>query len=179
MGRNAVAINKSFKVGEAVVHPRYGVGQVVKLEERAFDPGVARQYYEISIPDGGTVWVPMDLTISGLRKPAGRSEIEHCRQILVSHPSPFTDDIRSRQANLVNRLKEGTIRAQCEIVRDLYAYGEHKSLYGTMANFFRQTQNVLCQEWAIVEGITFAEATEEVTALLEKSRRTVNKAKAE
>jgi hypothetical protein len=40
-----------------------------------------------------------------------------------------------------------------------------------MAGFFRQTQNVLCQEWAIVEGVTFPEALQEVTSLLEKSRR--------
>lgn len=168
----------TFKVGDKVVHPQHGVGRVAKLEQREFEPGAMKQYYEISIPDGSTIWVPTDLAISGLRKLTEKSEIERCRQILVSHPAPLTDDVRSRQSSLANRLKQGTVRTQCEIVRDLFAFGEHKSLYGSMAGFFRQTQNVLCQEWAIVEGVTLPEAVQEVTSLLEKSRRSLNKAKA-
>lgn len=168
----------TFKIGDRVIHPQHGVGQVVKLEERQFDPGVMRQYYEISIGEGGTIWVPTDLSVSGLRNLAKKSEVENCRQILVSRPVPLTDDVRTRQSTLATRLKQGTILTQCEVVRDLFAYGEHKSLYGSMAGFFKQTQNVLCQEWAIVEGVTLSEAVQEVNALLDKSRRTVKKSKA-
>ncbi len=167
----------TFKIGDRIVHPQHGVGQVVKLEERQFEPGMMRQYYEISIREGGTVWVPTDLSISGLRNLAKRSEIDRCREILMSRPAPLTDDVRTRQSNLASRLKQGTIRTRCEVVRDLYAYGEHKSLYGSMAGFFKQTQNVLCQEWAIVEGVTQPEAVHEVNSLLEKSRQTVKKSK--
>jgi CarD family transcriptional regulator len=167
-----------FNVGDRVVHPQHGVGDVVKLERREFEPGVMRQYYEVSVSGGSTIWVPFDPPSFGLRSLAQRSEINRCRQILASRPSPLGEDSRSRQADLTNRLRSGTIRTQCEVIRDLYAFGEHKSLYGSIAGFFRQTQRVLCQEWAIVEGVTPAEAMVEVTALLEKSRRTVNKAKA-
>lgn len=167
-----------FKAGDQVVHPQHGVGEVVKLEDRKFGSGVERRYYEISIPNAGsTVWVPLDPPAFGLRKLAKRSEIEECRKILASRPEPLTDDARTRQARLAERLKQGTIQVQCEVVRDLYAFGEHKSLYGSMAGFFRQTQNVLCEEWAIVEGITLGEAIQEVTDLLQKSKRMVGKSK--
>ena len=166
-----------FEVGDQVVHPQHGVGQIVKLEDKEFESGVVRRYYEISMLGGSTVWAPVDLSTVGLRKPAGRSEIAHCRKILASRPGSLPEDLRSQQSNLLARLKQGTISTFCEVVRDLYAYGEHKSLYGTMAGFFRQTQNVLCQEWALVEGITPTEAMEEVNSLLEKSRETLNKAK--
>jgi len=169
----------TFNVGDQVVHPQHGVGQVVKLEDRAFGSGVTRRYYEVSIQSAGsTLWVPYDPPSYGLRKLARRSDIDNCRSILASRPSPLNDDARSRQSNLADRLKEGTIRVQCEVVRDLYAFGEHKSLYGSMAGFFRQTQNVLCEEWATVEGITLQEAVQEVTFLLEKSRNIVTKSKA-
>jgi len=169
-----------FNIGERVVHPQHGVGEVVKLEDREFESGVTRRYYEVSIPsEGSTLWVPLDPPDhNSLRKLAGRSEIELCRQVLASHPVLFTDDARTRQANLVERLRRGTIRVQCEVVRDLYAFGEHKSLYGSMAGFFRQTQNVLCEEWAIVEGVTLEEAAQEVTSLLDESRKMVGKKKA-
>lgn len=168
----------TIKIGDRVVHPQHGVGHVVNLQDREFEPGVMRRYYEVSIPGGSILWVPYAPPSFGLRKLAERGEIELCRRILVSHPAPLGADARSRQSDLANRLKAGTIRTQCEVVRDLYAYGEHKSLYGTMAGFFKQTQNVLCQEWAIVEGMTLSEAIEEVNSLLEKSRRMVGSAKA-
>jgi len=168
----------TFNVGDQVVHPQHGVGEVVKLEDRKFGSGVAQRYYEVSIKNAGsTLWVPLDSPSYGLRKLAGKREIKACRNVLSARPVPLTDDARSRQSNLAERLKEGTIQVQCEVVRDLYAFGEHKSLYGTIAGFFRQTQNVLCEEWALVEGITIPEAFQEVNSLLEKSRKTV-KAKA-
>jgi len=175
-----VAVNTYFmifKVGDRVVHPQHGVGNVVKLEDREFESGVTRRYYEVSILGGSTLWVPLDPPSFGLRKLADRKEIARCRQVLASRPTPLTEDSRSRQSELAERLKVGTIRAQCEVVRDLYAYGEHKSLYGTIAGFFRQTQNVLCEEWAIVEKVTLPEAVQEITSLLEKSRQTVSKSK--
>lgn len=167
-----------FNIGEQVVHPQHGVGHVVNLEEREFGSGVTRRYYEIAITGAGsTLWVPCDPPSFGLRSLAGRNEIAACRKVLAARPSPLMDDARSRQSNLADRLKQGTIRVQCEVVRDLYAFGEHKSLYGTMANFYRQTQNVLCEEWAIVEGVTLADAVQEVTSLLEKSRSLAGKSK--
>jgi CarD family transcriptional regulator len=163
-----------FKVGDRVVHPQYGVGSVVKLDEREFEPGMVRRYYEISIPGGSTVWVPVDLATSGLRKLTARSGIAHCRQILSSPPNPLSDDARLRQSDLSARLKQGTIVAQCEVVRDLSAHGAHRPISGTIAAFLQSTQNVLCQEWAIVEGIPLAEAAAEVGSLLEKGRLTVS-----
>jgi len=163
----------SFKVGARVVHPQYGVGQIVKLDEREFEPGVMRRYYEISIPGGSTVWVPVDLASSGLRKLTVRSEITRCRQILSSHPSPLTEDARLRQSDLSIRLRQGTIAGHCEVVRDLSAHGAHKPISGTIAAFLQSTQHVLCQEWAIVEGITLAEAVAEVGTLIEKSKLTL------
>lgn len=158
-----------FKIGDYVVHPQYGVGQVVKMDERQFEPGTKLRYYEILIP-GSTVWVPMDLSTSGLRRLTVQSEIAHCRKILEARPLPLTEDVRFRQSSLAARLRQGTIRAQCEVVRDLYAHGEHRSLNGTIGLLYKAARDVLCQEWAAVEGVTLAEATREIDLLLEKSR---------
>ncbi|MEP7134664.1 MAG: CarD family transcriptional regulator [Chloroflexota bacterium] len=157
-----------FKVGDRVVHPKYGVGHVVNLEDREFEPGVLRRYYEISIL-GSTLWVPLDLPTFGLRKLTVKNEIAQCRKILESQPLPLPEDARQRQANMAERLKMGTIRAHCEVVRDLYASVRHKPLSGTIGSFLQVTQDVLAQEWAAVEGVTVPEAGLEIHALLEKS----------
>jgi len=67
-------------------------------------------------------------------------------------------------------LKEGTISAHCEVVRDLTAYSWHKSLGGGIATFLNATLDVLCQEWAAVEGTTLSEAVSEIETLIEKGR---------
>ena len=163
-----------FTIGDKVVHPQHGVGQIVKLEDKEFESGVIRQYYEISMLGGSTVWAPVDLSTVGLRKPAKRSDIAQCRRILTSASAPLPEDLRTRQSSLLARLKQGTIVTFCEVVRDLYAYGEHKSLYGTIAGFFRVTQDVLAQEWSLVEGVTLLDAMEEINSLLAKGREAMN-----
>jgi CarD family transcriptional regulator len=165
-----IAADSMFEVGERVVHPQHGVGQIVNLEDREFERGDTQTYYEIHIPGGSTVWVPVDLSNSGLRRLAARSELAHCREILEDHPLPVAEDGRVRQSVLAARLKQGTIAAQCEVVRDLSAFVAHKSSYRTITAFLETIMGVLCQEWAIVEGITVLEATSEISSLLEKSQ---------
>ena len=167
-----------FEIGAQVVHPQYGVGQIVKLETREFESGVIRQYYEVSMSDSSTVWVPVDLVTMGVRKPAKRNEIAHCRKSLIARAVALTGEGRTRQASLAARLKQGTISTFCEVIRDLYAFGEHKSLYGTIAGFYKVTKDVLCQEWAIVEGISHLEAAQEIDALLARGRETMKTARA-
>jgi RNA polymerase-interacting CarD/CdnL/TRCF family regulator len=159
-----------FSIGDRVVHPQQGVGYVAKLEEKQFEPNKPRLYYVILIPET-TVWVPVDLTTSGLRKLSVRSEIELCRQVLQSPPQPLIPD-RGMLSLLIGHVNRGTIVAHCEVVRDLNAHGWHKPLYGPMAEFQRVIQNVLNQEWAIVEGISPLEAAHEINILLKKGRTT-------
>jgi RNA polymerase-interacting CarD/CdnL/TRCF family regulator len=64
-----------FEIGERVVHPQHGVGQIVKLENREFDRGHSRRYYEVDIPGGSTVWVPVDQSNSGLRRLASKQDL--------------------------------------------------------------------------------------------------------
>jgi CarD family transcriptional regulator len=156
-----------FEIGDRVVHPQHGVGQIVELESREFERGQTQRYYEISIPGGSTVWVPVDLSNSGLRPLATKSELAHCREILKASPLPLTEDGRVRQSALVAHLKQGTIAAQCEVVRDLSAFIAHKPSYGTITAFLEAMLRVLCQEWAIVEGITISEAMFEIHSLLD------------
>jgi CarD family transcriptional regulator len=161
-----------FGIGDQVVHPQHGVGYIVGLEDREFERGVVQRYYEISIPGGSTVWVPVDLPNSGLRGLATRSEIADCRKILVSQPLRLTEDGRVRQSEVVARLKQGTVAAQCEVVRDLSAFVSHKPAYGTIPALLDAIRGVLSQEWAVVEDVSIPEALFEINSLLEKSGAT-------
>jgi RNA polymerase-interacting CarD/CdnL/TRCF family regulator len=163
----------SFKVGDRVVHPRHGLGHVTNFAVKQFVQGEKRPFYEISFP-GSTLWVPLNLSTSGIRKLTVKSEIVRCRQLLKAPATPLNVDPRLRQTELSDRLKEGTLTAHCEVVRDLTAAGWQKPLNGALATFLKVTQDVLCQEWAAVEGIALSEAAIEVESLLEKGRQANN-----
>ena len=161
-------LDMKFAIGDKVVHPQHGVGFVAGLEEKQFEPNAARMYYVVSIPDT-TLWVPVDLSTSGLRKLSLRSELEQGRQVLQATPQTLSPG-RDLLASLSGRIKQGTIIAQCEVVRDLTAFGWHKPLYGPLADFQRMVLNVLCQEWAAVKGVSQIEASHEIDILLKKGR---------
>lgn len=163
-------MNLKFNIGDRVVHPQQGVGYVAKLEEKQFEPNHPRMYYVILIPDT-TVWVPVDLPTSGLRKLSARGELDQCRQVLQGAPHPLTPD-KGLLGSLIVQINQGTIAAHCEVVRDLTAFGWHKPLYGAMAEFQRVIMNVLSQEWAVVEGVSVIEASHEISTLLKKGRAT-------
>jgi RNA polymerase-interacting CarD/CdnL/TRCF family regulator len=163
-------LDVKFAIGDKVVHPHHGVGFVAGLEEKQFEPSAARMYYVVSIPDT-TLWVPVDLSTSGLRKLGLKSELEECRQVLQASPQALNAG-RELLSSLSGRIKQGKIIAQCEVVRDLTAFGWKKALYGPLADFQRMIMNVLCQEWAAVKVVTQAEALYEINGLLKKGRAT-------
>jgi CarD family transcriptional regulator len=161
-----------FAIGDKVVHPQHGVGFIAGLEEKQFEPDETRMYYVVSIPDT-TLWVPVDLSTSGLRKLGLKSDIERCRQALQAPPQALNAG-RDMLSNLSARIKQGTMIAQCEVVRDLTAFGWHKPLYGPIADYQRMVLNVLCQEWAVVKGITQNEASHEINGYLKKGKAAQN-----
>ena len=160
----------SLKVGDQIIHPRHGLGQVTSLAVKQFVEGEKRPFYEISFP-GSTLWVPLNLSSSGIRKLTVKSDIANCRRLLKAPATPLNSDPRLRQPELNNHLKKGTLTARCEVVRDLTASGWQKPLSGSMAAFLKVAQDVLCQEWAAVEGVSLREAASEIESLLETGRQ--------
>ncbi|MBN1305246.1 MAG: hypothetical protein JXA13_12490 [Anaerolineales bacterium] len=161
-----------FKSGDYVVHPRCGVGRVVKLSIEQFVQGEKHLFYEVLFSDK-TVWVPLKQTILGIRELSAKSEIEDCRQALMAPAEDLNKDLRLMQMELVSRLSLGTLTARCEVIRDFYAHMWMKPIGGTINAILQVAQLVLYQEWAAIEGITPDEAEIEIETLLERGRQIV------
>ncbi len=160
-----------FKVGDQVVHTSHGSGQIVAIEEKRISGSEARLYYAVAT-DKCTVWVPVNSNNpSSLRPSVAGSELAHCREVLRSRPAPLNVDRRQRYLDVNDRLRRGTFEAMCEVVRDLAAHGWPKPLNDADALALRNTQDSVCREWAYAAGVSLAEATQEIAALLEEGRR--------
>jgi CarD family transcriptional regulator len=162
-----------FNIGDWVVHPLHGVGQVIGLERRQFAQA-AQLYYEITIAQG-TLWVAANTPLAGLRGVTAKSELPLYRTVLKSSPKPLNRDYHQRRDDLQERLRQGTFQVKCEVVRDLTARGWPRSLGQVDSALLRRARESLCQEWAAAEAVTVVEATQEVEALLLEAQRVYQK----
>ena len=163
-----------FTANDWLVHPQHGVGRVVRLEIRQFGQGTRQEYYEIAIPTG-TVWVPVEGPASALRKLTPKGDLRRYRRVLRGRPISLAADHRQRRIALVERLKESSFQARCELVRDLTAHSQDRPLNQSSDNLLRSARLVLCKEWAAAEGLSLDEAIREVDALLLEGRETYRK----
>jgi RNA polymerase-interacting CarD/CdnL/TRCF family regulator len=158
-----------FIPSDWLVHPQHGVGHVVKLQERKFGEESPKEYYEIAIAKG-TVWVPVEGPANGLRKVTAKAELHKYRGLLRAHPVPVALDSKERKQALLERLKEGSFRTRCELVRDLTAHGWDKPLNESTGATLRVVRQEVCSEWAAAEGVSLEVATREVDNLLLEGR---------
>jgi RNA polymerase-interacting CarD/CdnL/TRCF family regulator len=160
----------TFAVHDRVVHPSHGIGTVVRLATRQFDAGATRLYYEIAL-NKGTIWVPADGDAGGLRLLTAKGDLARYRSLLSSRPAALAVDHRQRQLEVSERLKGGTLRARCEVVRDLTAYSWKKPLCQSSAVLLRKAQEALDEEWAAAAEVPVHEVARQVQALLLEGRR--------
>jgi CarD family transcriptional regulator len=159
-----------FKIGDFVVHPVYGVGHIIKIEEKQFSEQEARLYYKVTLSKR-TVWVPVEAQGTlGLRLVTAKSELDRYRTLLKSRPVPLDKNHHRRHLELVSRLKQGSFQGVCEVVRDLTAWGWRKPLGPTDTATLQKTRESLYQEWATAAGVSISEATKEVESLLLATR---------
>lgn len=158
-----------FISNDSLVHPQFGVGRVVGLEIKQVGQGKRQEYYEIAISTG-TVWVPVEGHPSGLRKVTPKNQLGRYRNLLRSRPTPLAADHKQRSTTLVERLKDSTLQARCEVVRDLMAFRWSNSLNETNSMILRNTRHFLCSEWAAAGGLSISEATLEIDSLLHEGK---------
>ena len=155
-----------FKTGDDVVHPNYGVGNIVKMEERELATSGMRWYYVLAIGTA-TVWMPMQADGSTtLRAVTRKQDLEQYRSVLSSQPVVLNRDYKKRHLDLIERLAHNSFQAVCEIVRDLSALGWYKPMGETDSTLLKKIQGNLRREWAAATGQSPQEAIQEVEALL-------------
>ena len=160
-----------FKAGDYIVHPTYGVGSIVRLEEKRLADDQPRQYYVVAV-DKSTLWVPVDEKNSaGLRAVTPKRELNRYRAVLKSQPDVLERDYAKRRLALNERVKHGSFQSLCEVVRDLSAQGWKRPLSEADMSLLQRLSHSLYREWAAAAEISLPEATAEVQALLQEAKK--------
>ncbi len=160
-----------FKAGDYIVHPMYGVGSIMRLEEKRLAEDQPRQYYVVAV-DKSTLWVPVDENnTAGLRAVTSKRELDHYRAVLKGQPDALERDHNKRRLLLNERVKRGSFQSLCEVVRDLSAQGWKRPLSEADMSLLQRLSLSLYREWAAAAEVSLPEATAEVQALLQEAKK--------
>lgn len=160
-----------FKAGDFIVHPAYGVGNIVRLEEKRLVEDQPRWYYVVVV-DKSTLWVPVDEhNTVGLRAITPKKELDRYRAVLKGRPGALERDHNKRRTLINERVKQGSFQTLCEAVRDLSAQSWKRPLSEADLTLLQRLSHSLYREWAASANLSLPEATAEVQALLQEARQ--------
>ena len=155
----------NFREGDSVMHWTFGLGKVIRLEERNVS-GKDILYYAIQIGDM-TVWVPEDEMLkTRLRPPTPENEFKKLLKILSTPGDPLPDDRHQRKIMLMEILKDGSAESLCRVIRGLVTYRKVRSLNENDQALLKRAQKALIGEWGVALSVTPMQAESELHSLL-------------
>jgi len=154
-----------FHDGDPVMHWIYGLGTVIRLEERNLS-GSNMLYYAVQIGDM-TVWVPADDKLKNrLRSPTLKAKFMRLLAILSDPSEMLPIDRQERRLLLLDWLKNGRAESLCRVIRDLSAFRSAHLLNETDQALLKRSQHALLGEWGLAFSLTPAQAEIELNHLL-------------
>ena len=153
-------------MGDCVVHKTFGVGHITALVEKEINEDEARLFYEVHL-EKATIFVPVDSEHpSPFRMLSSEDDLAKFQRVLKSKPNLLDDNFRARFLSVDLKLKEGSLQAVCEVVRDLTAREHSKHLSKGDENRLQNAKDTLFKEWSVSKEISIAEAEQEIESLL-------------
>jgi CarD family transcriptional regulator len=148
----------TFNVGERVVYPSHGVGEIMSIEIQAVG-GMELQVYVISFPqDKMVLRVPVTrAAASGLRCISDKSDINRIYETLQGKPRQGNRMWSRRAQEYEGKINSGNIVAVAEVVRDLYKNVDSDRSYSERT-IYESAINRLSSELSILESLTQEDA---------------------
>jgi len=154
-----------FQVGEQVIHWKFGLGEIVQLEEKVIS-GKSALYYVVRIRDF-LIWVQAnDIGEASLRKPASEGEFDNLFSILRSPGEALSVDHLERKQHLQDQMRAGKLEGVCRVVRDLTSFSSAQKLNENDRSILSRARDFLITEWGLSMSITSDQADRELTQML-------------
>ena len=137
---------QAFRRGDTVMHWTYGLGKVVRLENRQL-LGQKTLYYAVQVGDM-TVWVPADDHLdTRLRKPSSKAQLRKLRLLLSRPGVTLPIDRHERKTLLLELLKDGRAESLCKVIRSLVGFSKTHPLNDNDQALLKRAQTALLAEW--------------------------------
>jgi len=159
-----------FAVGDNVVYPHHGAGQVIKKEEKEI-LGETRQYLTIKILHNDmTVMVPCENAgKAGLRRVIDEETVKKVLSVLSDDVSEMPKNWNRRFKHNRDKIKTGDIYELAEVVRNLAVREQDKGLSTGEKQMYTRAKKILASEMMYALEKTEDEAEAYLDDLLQRS----------
>jgi len=159
----------TYSIGSKVVHPCYGAGIVVRIQEKSIGED-SHSYYIIKTKSKSMqLMVPVQRAQSlGLRTVG---ELHQLRETLLDHcttpcEGEINRDLRARQEVMREQLKSGSYDEVAGVVRILFFMNSQRSLGTIDRQLLDQGKELLASELALAADAEIGEAMQEIESNL-------------
>ncbi len=159
--------NDNFRVGDKVVYPGHGVGEIKSLSAKKIG-GVDSKVFDIVIMDTGMkLMIPVSQAESGgLRKVVDKKAIDKVYKILKKRDIKIdTQTWNRRFREYSQKLKTGSLYDVAEVLRDLWVLRMDKELSYGEKDMLEKARARLVSEIAIAKARTHEKVMVELTEI--------------
>ena len=159
--------NKEFKIGEVVVYPKHGVGEITKIESMEVS-SIKTKFYVVKMEQGKlTIRVPLDKQDEvGLRKISSKKIIDEVFNTLKLKPKIRRIMWSRRAQEYDTKIFSGDPIKIGEVVRDLFRKNSQPEQSYSERQMFQVALERLAREVAAVEKTDYFQATEKIESTL-------------
>jgi CarD family transcriptional regulator len=156
-----------YAVGQNIIHPAHGAGEVVDIENQELVEGF-KKYYVIRFADKRlTVRVPFSHSEdAGLRDPISQEKIKQVLTTLRQLPKKLPKDYKKRRKQIEDKIFSGVPVQIAEAVRELTWRRSHKNLGIADQRLLDQGRELLIQELTIATDSDAGEIQQKIDASL-------------
>ena len=152
-----------FKIGETVVYPKHGVGEIIKIESMEI-ANIKTMFYVVKMEQSKlTIRVPIDkLEEVGLRRISSRKIINEVFDVLKLKPKIRRIMWSRRAQEYEAKIFSGDPIRISEVVRDLFRKNTQAEQSYSERQMFHVAIERLAREVAAVEKTDYFQATEKI-----------------
>ncbi len=162
-----LADKKSFKLGDKIVYPGHGVGQITSIKTKII-AGANHSFYDIAITETGMkIMVPTHQADSvGLRKICDKKAIDRVFSILRDRKSKIdTQTWNRRFREYTQKIKTGSVFEIAEVMRDLSVLSVEKQLSFGEKKMLDTARALLVSEIALAKARPQEKVLGEISSL--------------
>ena len=159
--------NLEFKIGEVVVYPKHGVGEIIKIEQMEI-ASIKTKFYVVKMEQSKlTIRVPLDKQEEvGLRKISSKKIIDDVFEILKLKPKIRRIMWSRRAQEYETKIFSGEPIKIAEVVRDLFRKNSQAEQSYSERQMFQVAIERLAREVAAVEKTDYFQSTEKIETTL-------------
>ena len=161
--------NPEFKIGETVVYPKHGVGEISRIENMEVS-NIKTRFYVVKMEQSKLIIrVPLDKKDEvGLRKISSKKTIDEVYSTLKLKPKIRRIMWSRRAQEYETKIFSGEPIKIAEVVRDLFRKSSQAEQSYSERQMFQVAIERLAREVAAVEKTDYFQSTEKIEQILIK-----------